>query len=204
EHADLQSLQVTLDRVITALMAIAGATGESMSRGLGWHFLVIGRRIERALLLIALLRAVLIERTEAAPEVLLLESVLAVAESHTLYRRRMRSQPQLEATLDLLLFDEKNRRSLIYQLNSALQHLATLPDQDRRPYKREMRLLMEAATQLNLASTAELAETDSGRRTRLEGMLGGLAQSLREASDALTDTYFTHAERPYQLVDEEA
>ena len=203
EHTELQSLQDTLDRVITALMAITGATGESMSRGLGWHFLVLGRRIERALLLIALLRAVLVARTEPGVEVLLLESVLAVAESHTLYRRRLRSQPQLEPALDLLLFDENNRRSLIYQLNSALQHLATLPGQDLRPYKREMRVLMEAATQLNLASADELAETDDGSRTRLESLLGSLSQSLSEASDALTETYFIHAERPYQLVDGE-
>ena len=203
-HSDLQSLQDTLDRVVTTLMAIAGATGESMSRGLGWHFLVIGRRLERALLLIALLRAVLVTRTQPELEVLLLESVLAVAESHTLYRRRMRSQPQIEAALDLLLLDENNRRSLIYQLNSAQQHLARLPGQERRPYKREIRLLMEAATRLNLASAEELAEADNGQRTRLEGLLGDLAQSVSETSNALTHTYFTHAERPYQLVDEES
>ena len=57
--SDLQFLQGAQDRIITALMAIAGAASESMSRDLGWHFLNLGRRIERALLLIALLRAVL-------------------------------------------------------------------------------------------------------------------------------------------------
>ncbi len=57
--SDLQFLQDALDRIITALMAIAGAASESMSRDLGWHFLNLGRRLERAMLLIALLRAVL-------------------------------------------------------------------------------------------------------------------------------------------------
>lgn len=78
-----------------------------------------------------------------------------------------------------------------------------LPDQKRRPYKPEMRLLMEAATQLRLASAEELAETDNGQRLRLNTMLTGLNQSLVEASDALSATYFTHAERPYQLVEGE-
>ncbi len=202
-HEDLQPLQDNLDRIITALMAIAGAAGESMSRDLGWHFLILGRRIERALLLIALLRSVLTSGVAPQVEVLLLESLLAVAESFTLYRRRIRSRPELEATLDLLLLDENNSRSLVYQLNSARQHLAALPGQERRPYKREMRLLMEAATQLKLANAGELAETENGTRPRLDTLLAGLAHSLSETSNALTATYFTHAQRPYQLVEEE-
>ena len=202
-HSGLHALQDAMDRIITALMAIAGATSESMSRELGWHFLILGRRIERGLLLIALLRSGLTIQVEPEIEALLLESMLSVAESHTLYRRRNRSQPQLVATLDLLLLDENNRRSLVYQLNSAREHLAVLPGQDRRPYKREMRLLMEAATQLRLASADELAEADNGQYMRLNSMLTGLDQSLREASEALSATYFTHAERPYQLVEGE-
>ena len=74
-------------------MAIAGATSESMSRELGWHFLHLGRRIERALQLIALLRATLVNTMPAEVEALLLDSVLSVAESLTLYRRRYRERP---------------------------------------------------------------------------------------------------------------
>ena len=200
EPGDLQGAQ---DRIITALMAIAGAASESMSRDLGWHFLNLGRRIERALLLIALLRAVLTSRETAEVEVLLLESVLAVAESFTLYRRRFRNRPQFEATLDLLLLDESNSRSLIYQLNAARQHLAVLPGQGGRPYKKEMRLILEATNLLNLADAEELTEADVGTRPRLDTLLAGLGHSLSETSIALSATYFTHAQRPYQLVDKE-
>jgi uncharacterized circularly permuted ATP-grasp superfamily protein/uncharacterized alpha-E superfamily protein len=202
-HTELQLLQDAQDRIITFLMAIAGAASESMTRDLGWHFLNLGRRIERAILLIALLRAVLTIRSAPEVEVLLLESVLTVAESFTLYRRRFRSRPQLEAMLDLLLLEESNSHSLIYQLNAARQHLAVLPGQGMRPYKQEMRLLLEAATRLNLANAVELAETDSGSLLRLDTLLAGLAQSLSDTSNALAATYFTHAERPYQLVEEE-
>jgi uncharacterized circularly permuted ATP-grasp superfamily protein/uncharacterized alpha-E superfamily protein len=200
---DLQLLQGAQDRIITALMAIAGAASESMSRDLGWHFLNLGRRIERALLLIALLRAVLTSRETAEVEVLLLESVLAVAESLTLYRRRFRNRPQFEATLDLLLLDETNSRSLIYQLNAARQHLAVLPGQGGRPYKKEMRLILEAVNLLNMADAEELMESDGGTRPRLDTLLAGLGHSLSETSIALSATYFTHAQRPYQLVDKE-
>jgi len=202
-HTDLQFLQDNLDRIITALMAIAGAASESMSRDLGWHFLNLGRRIERALLLIALLRAVLTNHTTPEIEVLLLESVLSVAESFTLYRHRYRNRPQLETTLDLLLLDETNSRSLVYQLDAARTHLAVLPGQDARPYKKEMRLIIEAATRLKLANAEELAVTDGGIRPRLDSLLAGLGQSLSETSSALTATYFTQAEQPHQLVDDE-
>jgi uncharacterized alpha-E superfamily protein len=200
---DLQALQDAQDRIITALMAIAGAASESMSRDLGWHFLNLGRRLERALLLSALLRALLTVRAEAEVELLLLDSVLNVAESSTLYRRRFRNRPQLEATLDLLLLDESNSRSLIYQLNAAQQHLATLPGQGGRPFKKEMRLLLEAITLLNLADAEELVELDANTRPRLDTLLATLCQSLGETSNALAATYFTQIQRPYQLVEEE-
>ena len=202
-HTDLQFLQDTQDRIITALMAIAGATSESMSRDLGWHFLKLGRRIERSLQLTALLRALLSSCATAEVEVLLLESILAAAESLTLYRHRYRNRPQIESTVDLMLLDENNSRSLIYQLNATRQHLAVLPGQEVRPYKREMRLVIEAATQLKLANAEELAQADDGARPRLETLLASLGQNLSETSSALTATYFTHVERPYQLVEEE-
>ena len=202
-HTDLQELQDAQDRIITALMAIAGATSESMNRDLGWHFLNLGRRIERSMQLIALLRASLSGCVPAEVEMLLLESVLGVAESLTLYRHRYRNRPQLQTTMDLLLLDENNSRSLIYQLNAARQHLSVLPGQEVRPYKREMRLVIEAVTQLKLANVEELAQADDNKRPRLETLLANLGQSLSETSSALTATYFTHVERHYQLVEEE-
>jgi uncharacterized alpha-E superfamily protein len=149
------------------------------------------------------LRAVLIFRVPPEVELLVLQSVLAAAESFTLYRRRYRNQPQLETTVDLLLLDESNSRSLVYQLNAARQHLAMLPGQESRPYKKEMRRLIEAATLLKLANVDDLVNADEDMRGQLENLLAGLGQSLAEVSDAVTATYFTHAERPYQLVDEE-
>jgi uncharacterized circularly permuted ATP-grasp superfamily protein/uncharacterized alpha-E superfamily protein len=202
-HSDLPSLQGAQDRIITALMAIAGAASENMSRDLGWHFLNLGRCIERALLLIALLRAVLTTREAPEVELLLQESILAVAESLTHYRRRFRDRPQFEATLNLLLLDETNSRSLAYQLNAARHHLAVLPGQGERPYKREMRLILEATNLLNLADAEGLTKTDDGTRPQFDTLLIGLGHSLSETSIAFTATYFTHAQRPYQLINKE-
>jgi uncharacterized circularly permuted ATP-grasp superfamily protein/uncharacterized alpha-E superfamily protein len=201
ERPDLQQVQEAMDRIITALMAITGAANESMNRDLGWRFLSLGRGIERSLLLIALLRALLVKHLSPDSEVLVLESVLSVEESFTLYRRRYRHRPQIDAALDLLLLDERNARSLAYQIDRVRRHLSTLPGQNERPYKPEMRLMLEASTRLSLEDAASLAKSQDENRPRLDSLLSGLYQNISTASGALTKSYFTHAEGPFQLVD---
>jgi uncharacterized circularly permuted ATP-grasp superfamily protein/uncharacterized alpha-E superfamily protein len=200
---DLQQLQDVMDRIITALMAITGSAGESMSRELGWLFLGLGRRIERALLLISLVRALLGEQATPEVEALMLESLLSVEESFALYRRRYRHRPTLESTLDLLLLDEMNPRSLAFQLHELQRQIGALPGQEGRPRKKELRLIIEASTQLSLADAGALAGVDGGRRPRLDLQLAGIGNSLCETSAALTESYFTHAEVPYQLLNGE-
>jgi uncharacterized circularly permuted ATP-grasp superfamily protein/uncharacterized alpha-E superfamily protein len=196
---DAQYLQDVLDRIITALMAIAGATSESMSRELGWHFLHLGRRIERALQLIALLRSTLVNTMPAEVEALLLDSVLSVAESLTLYRRRYRERPQIDSTLDLLLLDDSNARSLSFQVNDIRRHLDALPGQGSRPYKQELCLVMESRTRLSLADATRLAVAKNGVRGELETLLAGIGQALGAASSAVAGTYFMHVKVPHQL-----
>jgi uncharacterized circularly permuted ATP-grasp superfamily protein/uncharacterized alpha-E superfamily protein len=196
---DLQQMQDVMDRIITALMAITGAAGESMNRELGWLFLGVGRRIERSLLLISLVRAVLVEHATPDIEALVLESLLSVEESFALYRRRYRHRPTIEATLDLLLLDETNARSLAYQLRELHHQIAALPGQGMRPRRQELRLIIEASTLLSLTDAETLATAEGERRSRLDLLLASIGKSLYETSDALTESYFTHAEMPHQL-----
>jgi uncharacterized circularly permuted ATP-grasp superfamily protein/uncharacterized alpha-E superfamily protein len=197
---DAQFLQDVLDRIITALMAIAGATSESMSRELGWHFLHLGRRIERALQLTSLLRATLVNSVPADVEALLLESVLSAAECLTLYRRRYRERPQIDTTLDMLLLDDSNARSLCFQVNDIKRHLDALPGQGSRPYKQELRLVLESLTRISLADATRLAQAENGVRSELESLLAGLGEALAAASGAVADTYFMLVKVPHQLV----
>jgi len=197
---DAQYLQDVLDRIITALMAISGSTSESMSRELGWHFLRLGRRLERALQQVALLRAVLLASLPAETGVLLLESLLSVAECLTLYRRRYRGQPQLASALDLLLLDDSNARSLSYQVNGIRQHLDALPGQLERPYRQELRQVLEARTRLSLADATTLAQDGGGSRSALQALLEDIGTALGSAANGLAETYFMHVEVPHQLV----
>ena len=46
-----------LARVLTSLLALSGLTSESMVHDLGWRFMTAGRRLERAMQMLTLLRA---------------------------------------------------------------------------------------------------------------------------------------------------
>jgi len=53
--------------------------------------------------------------------------VLGASESLVAYRRRYRSDVRLAAIEDLLVHDDSNPRSLVFQLDRINEHLAALP-----------------------------------------------------------------------------
>lgn len=198
QEAELASL----DQLVIFLSALNGLNAENMTQTVGWISLDMGRRIERSLLLIVLCRSSLVAVQEEWIEDLLLESVLATAESLITYRRRYRSELHFPTALELLLLDEDNPRSLLYQLKRLEAHIRVLPREKRRyRLSEEEQLILEALTQLQLSNTIELAAHSdrTTQRTGLEKLLVRLAQILIDISDVLTQTYFSHVQRPQQL-----
>ncbi len=186
-------MQTALQRVMQGLLALHGLTGESMVRDVGWRFLDGGRRIERSVQLLSLLRATVTEARDTATDSLLLESVLLSAESIITYRRRYRSQGQLPTLLDLLLLDANNPRSVAYQLDRLTEDLAALPPQSDGRLREEQRLLLEASTTLRLADTEQLVrEDESGARPALYEFLGELLDRLLRSANAVEAVHFVH------------
>ena len=187
------AVQPILQRVMQSLLALAGLTGESMVRDLGWRFLDTGRRLERALQLTALLASTVTSRRGTATDSLVLESTLTAAESIITYRRRYRSHAQLETVLDLLLLDPDNPRSARFQLDRAADNLAALPASSPLRLREDEREVLEAVTMLRVADTPALAAADDrGHRGALEQFLGQLAGHLRRAGDAVDRAHFVH------------
>jgi uncharacterized circularly permuted ATP-grasp superfamily protein/uncharacterized alpha-E superfamily protein len=192
-----------MDNLVQAFTALSGLTQENMTRGRGWLFLDMGRRIERALLTTGLLRSLLVPVSEQVQETVLLESLLAVVDSLMSYRRRYRQGLQVDSLLELIVYDERNPRSLAYQLSRMEEHVGDLPREQGKGIRSELnRLTLEAATLVRLADVERLAEvaTDSRRRDLLEQFLAVLGARLPALSDALTDAYFRTAETPHQLL----
>ena len=199
QEAELASL----DQLMIFLSALSGLNAESMTQTIGWISLDMGRRIERALLLIVLCRSSLVAVQDEWIEDLLLESVLAAAECLITYRSRYRSALHFPTVLELLLLDEDNPRSLLYQFKRLEEQIRVLP-REKLGYRLsdEEQLILEALTQLQLSNTIDLAERSghTTQRTGLEKLLVRLAQMLIDLSDVLTHTYFSHIQRPQQLI----
>ncbi len=114
-----------LNTLVLDLAAFSGMEMENMTRGHGWVFLDLGRRIERASNVAQLLRAVLDcgERTER-----LLEPALEICDSVMTYRRRYFSEASTSGMLELLVSEPTNPRSLAFQLSRIEEHARGLPD----------------------------------------------------------------------------
>jgi uncharacterized circularly permuted ATP-grasp superfamily protein/uncharacterized alpha-E superfamily protein len=195
-----RALGVLLDlinRVVLALAAFGGVAMDSMSRGLAWRFLDAGRRIERAIHMVALLKATVARASVVEGPVL--EALLEVADSSMTYRRRYLATLQAAPVVDLLLTDETNPRSVLFQTDTLGMHIEALP---REPGARtpQQRLILEAAAQLRLADVSEICTTDEdGERPGLLVLLERLEQIFPELSSSLSSVYLSHATTARQL-----
>ncbi len=104
-----------IDDLLTGLSALAGLWSESAVRGPAWYFGDFARRYERAV--VALTSTATALRCGRDPDLPDhdrrhgLEAVLAANDSLVAYRRRHRSDVELEMVLALSLLDERNPRS---------------------------------------------------------------------------------------------
>ncbi len=203
DERTLQHIQTELDQLMIFLSALSGLNAESMTQTIAWVSLDMGRRIERSLLLIVLCRSCFVTVQDEWIEHLLLESILIASESLITYRGRYRSALHLPTVLEMLLLDESNPRSLVFQLKRLQEQIRDLP-RDRLGYglSDEEQLILEALTQLQLSNTSQLAHRSeqTTQRHGLEKLLVRLAQILIEISDVLTHTYFSHVQGQEQLV----
>jgi uncharacterized alpha-E superfamily protein len=172
---------------------------ESMTRGDGWRFLDIGRRLERALQMIDILRYGL--RPETHDESAELQTLLEIADSSLTYRSRYLTSMRADLVLDLLLLDEANPRSAAFQVARLREHVEELPGSsgDARRSAR-WRVVAGLLSAVQLAEAQELIRPgEKGDWDGLENLLGTLATGLRALSEALARDYFEHTIASRQL-----
>lgn len=199
-HDDLDHFTDPLNRLILHLTALLGLNLESMTRDAGWGLLDSGRRIERAQFQLAVIRHFLVEGRTPEEEQLVMETVLAASDSLVTYRKRYRTHPRIDLVLELLLLEPNNARSLLYQIQRLEGNIDRLPRQAKGArLTTEQRILVETVSRLRLTDIATLTTTNGGRRRKLESFVDHMLHSLGHLSNALTLTYFRHADRPHFL-----
>jgi uncharacterized circularly permuted ATP-grasp superfamily protein/uncharacterized alpha-E superfamily protein len=184
-----------LNRCIATLSAFRGIEMENMTRGPGWHFLSLGRRIERSVHMVELLRHIIVPLTPQMWPAL--EMLLDVADSSMTYRSRYFTILQPTPVLDLLMNDEGNPRSFAFQVNDLGEHsraLSAMPSGAGWPVTRQ-KALEEAAGALFQADAHRLCTPGpEGTRDELDERLAVAADALPAFSNAITLAYFSHAE----------
>ena len=199
EPLQLLGASEVLDQAILTLAAFSGLVMESMTRGQGWHFLNIGRRMERAMQMVDLLRYGLGSKPTANNA--RLAALLEIADSSITYRSRYLTTMQTDLVLDLLLNDEGNPRSLAFQLKRLDEYIKRLPE-TRNSARRstESKFILSLVSSIRLVEIGDLIQLgEDGKWGALEEFLDRLAADLRGLSSALTSSYFNHSIPAQQL-----
>ena len=188
-----------MNRLVGGLAAFGGLAMESMTRGQGWRFLDMGRRMERSTQMIRLLHGTVV--TVGSNEGPLLEALLEIADSSMTYRRRYLTTLQTGPVLDLLLADETNPRSLVFQLIALQEDVEHLPRESSLPGRgAEQRLMLRAVTSIRLADIGVLESDVGGERPHLKALLDQLKHDLPVLSDAITQNYLSHLQASRHLL----
>lgn len=169
-------LNVTLD-LIERFDALTGQIAEDMVRGSGWAFLDMGRRIERAIAIIQMMRQLL----PASDESDALNVMLDLADGQISYRSRYLAGPLHNPVFDLLLLDPDNPRSLIFQLQAIRDHLETLPTLNAGQMPEPPLLAARALLAQFVSRTAESLD---------DAALASAEDRLLALSDAIAQRYF--------------
>lgn len=177
------------------LSAFSGLERENVTRGSGWLFLSLGRRLERAIYSTRQLSQLTdsLDR-ENWP---LLNYLLEVGDSSMTYRSRYFTTLQTVPVLDVLMADETNPRSLDFQLS----HLADLYEKLPRNAAGDLRAIRHAVSlirsfdlqSLNASSRPSDGHGNSEEWLRLVRSLEELARILESWADNLAAHYFDHA-----------
>ena len=182
-----------LNQTILGLAAFEGLAMENMTRAQGWRFLDMGHRLERSTYLCSLLDCAL--RSPAANNPSLLETLLEIADCSLTYRSRYNLLPQIAPVYDLVLLDDTNPRSLIFQFLQLADHFNHLPGEKERALPSPgQKLLLEGLTRLRLADPTALGRgPEAWRSAPITEVIRQVGAALPKLSDAIAVSYFTHS-----------
>ncbi|MEZ5930974.1 MAG: circularly permuted type 2 ATP-grasp protein [Alphaproteobacteria bacterium] len=184
-----------LSQALRMLAALSGMQMENMTRGFGWRLLDMGRRLERARLLAKLIEG--LAGRGGPAEGTALNILLQLADSSITYQTRYLADPQAFLVIDLLLIDDTNPRSVVFQLDRLTDHLAALPRAaEQAGLSDEQQQLNRLQAKIDLADLKELGQAVDRRRERkaLIELMAAVESDLGAISDAVTRHYFSHAE----------
>jgi uncharacterized alpha-E superfamily protein len=191
---DVEGALRLLNRLIHYLAAFSGMAMENMTRGYGWRFLDMGRRIERVRTMNLLVQQLVVPGDPEKDGGL--DLLLELADSKMTYRGRYHAPPQTTRVLDLVLADETNPRSILFQGVTIDRHLQELPhiDQDGL-LTPDHKVARQLISELELSDMQLLGDSVSkaGVRARLDRLIRRIERDMNQLSDLITQHFFSHS-----------
>lgn len=184
-----------LDYLVAAIAAFGGMAAENMTRGSGWRFLDMGRRLERGLYGTTVLKHVL--ATHGAELETALSLALELFDSSITYRSRYLSAVQTASVLDLTMADDSNPRGVVFQLSTLADHLSVLAEALEPRERRHGNALVRQARAMLRAVAGETIE-GIAPETLVE-RLDAVRVRLMALSDAITRAYFSQVQIPHSI-----
>ncbi len=183
-----------LDDLIRTMAAFSGLANENMTRGAGWLFLDIGRRIERAYNTTWLIEAMLADGA-GAPEDLgpdTLALTLDIADSFMTYRARYMGVFETAPVNDLLELDDRNPLSIAQQIATLKARAAALPRATPSQSRGRDKEIVEAIhARLRGIDARALTDIDAkGGRPALRTLVDLIQTRLAELSNEYSESYF--------------
>jgi uncharacterized alpha-E superfamily protein len=123
-----------------------------------------------------------------------IELLLDGTDSSITYRSRYLTSLQSNLTIDLLLIDDANPRSVAFQLERLTEHVGRLPGSGRASRPRESRRLIDALSGIRESELDSLSRVVGGKRQGLAELLSRLQGDLSGLADDLSREYLTHSE----------
>ena len=161
--------------LLRKLAGIAGLIHENMYHFVGWRFLEVGRRLERAIGMSGLVA--LLAPPGAAAE--LLDLLVEIGDSVMTHRRRYKVNSGRLAAIELLALDESNPRSILYQLAAMKSQVGELPDKaDGGPANPVMRETLRLHTELVISEPKDVSPEFL---RRMAGDVAGLSDLIDAA-----------------------
>jgi uncharacterized circularly permuted ATP-grasp superfamily protein/uncharacterized alpha-E superfamily protein len=182
-----------LNQTLIGIAAFHGLARENMTRAQAWRFLDMGLRLERAIYLCTLLGSEL--RSPEADNASVLETILEVDDSSITYRSRYSLLPHISAVYDLVLLDDKNPRSVLFQLNQLLKHIERLPrERENSGAGSSRKILQDCIARLEQADARELALLKNNwHESKVGEAILETLHGLPKFSDAIAASCFAHS-----------
>lgn len=180
-----------LQRIISDAAAFEGLIAEGMTRGHGWRFLELGRRIERGIITLKIIKNML--KNKANDEVSVLSALLEAGDGSLTYFRRYGAKLYTSPTVDLLLCDESNPHSVAFQALQIEQTVSELPKSSKNTYYSPLdKEILKLLSDLRLVDVYSLMNDENGERKELEKYCDDKIKALKNIRDLLSQEYLNH------------